>query len=59
MSNKFLDDEDYTIEARLEAAKMIIEKHDEYIAELTKLLDRERSNNAWEAEEEGFQRMGL
>ncbi len=57
--NEFLDNEEYTIEDRLEAAKMIIEIRDKYIEELTSQLDRERSNKAWVAEEEGFQRMGL
>jgi hypothetical protein len=57
--NEFLDNEEYTIKDRLEAAKMIIEIRDKYIEELTSQLDRERSNKAWAAEEEGFQRMGL
>ena len=57
--NEFLDDEEYTIEAQLKAAKMIIEIRDKYIAELTRQLDNERSNKAWVADQEGFQRMGL
>ena len=57
--NEFLDDEEYTIEARLKAAKMIIEIRDKYIAELTRQLDDERSNKAWVADQDGFKRMGL
>ena len=56
---ELLEVEEYTIEARLDAAKIIIEMRDKYIAELTRQLDDERSNRAWAADQDGFKRMGL
>ena len=57
--SKFLDDEEYTIETRLEAAKMIIEIRDKYIEELLKQLDSEQAIKNWSSDQESSQRMGL
>jgi hypothetical protein len=57
--SEFFDNEEYTIETRLEAAKMIIEMRDRYIISLEKQLDYERSTKNWAADQEGIQRMGL
>lgn len=55
----FLDNELFTVEQRLEAAKMMIAIQDESIIALEKLLEYERSTKAWAVDQEGIQRMGL
>lgn len=55
----FLDNEFFTVEQRLEAAKMMIANRDESIIALEKLLDYERSTKNWAIDQEGIQRIGL
>ena len=55
----FLDNEFFTVEQRLEAAKMMIANRDESIIALEKLLDYERSTKSWTIDQEGIQRIGL
>lgn len=45
--NTLLDDETYTIEARLEAAKILLEMKDKQIKQLEDMLAENRSTQAW------------
>lgn len=56
--NTLLDDETYTIEARLEAAKILIEMKDKQIKHLEDLLFENRSTQAW-IDQDTYSKTGL
>ena len=57
--NDILNNESYSVEERLEMAKVMIEMKDREIQRITARLDHEKSTRDWIQDQSGDKRMGL
>ena len=57
--NELLDNEAYSLEERLEMAKVLLAMQDKCIANLTKKLDDLNANRGWTQDQQSIHRMGL
>lgn len=59
MKYTILNDESYSVEERLEMAKVLLEMEDELIQRLSRKLNDEKSMKDWDQDQSGYNRMGL
>jgi hypothetical protein len=59
MMNNILDDQSYSVEERLEMAKVMLEMKDREIQRLVSRLNQEKSTRDWIQDQASIQRMGL
>ncbi len=59
MEYTILNDESYSVEERLEMAKVLLEMKDKEIQRLSRKLNDEKSMKDWIQDQSGYNRMGL
>ena len=59
MKYTILNDESYSVEERLEMAKIMLEMNDKEIQRLSRKLNDEKSMKDWVQDQSGYNRMGL